>query len=142
MRPPSRLLIMFRIALAAVFLVAGVFKLADLEAFAVSIGNFGILPDGLVAAAALLLALAEVLAAVLLLLGKPLGLWLITGMLLLFMGVLVYGIQLGLDIDCGCFGAAEGGPPATLSGAFLRDIPLLLICLALLWQRYKSKTVN
>ena len=135
----KRLLQLTRIALALVFLLTGISKLADQASFAEAIGNFGLLPDALVPAGALIIALLEVLGGLLLLGGKPLGLWLVTGLMLLFMGVLLYGIQLGLDVDCGCLGLLDGKQPATLGSAFLRDIPLLLACIVLILKRRKDR---
>ena len=135
----SRVLACVRVLLALVFLLAGAWKLADLKGFAEAIGKFGLLPDALVPASALLLALAEILGGLLLLARKPLGLWLISGLLIVFMGALIYGIQLGLDIDCGCLGILESSVPSSLTSALLRDIPLFLACVALLLQHRKRR---
>ena len=131
-----------RIGLALLFLISGILKLTDLTAFAATIGKFGLLPDRLVPASALLLSVAELLGAGLLLLQKRSGLWLITGLLLTFMGALAYGIQLGLDIDCGCFGSLGSKAPTSLTGSLLRDIPLLLICVALFRSHRKTQPSN
>lgn len=135
----GRVLTWVRVALALVFLLAGSWKLADLEGFAEAIGKFGLLPDALVPASALLFALAEVLGALLLLVQRPLGLWLISGLLIVFMGALVYGIRLGLDIDCGCLGILESAASTSLKTALLRDIPLFMACIALLVQQRKRR---
>ena len=50
------------------------------------------------------LPLLEVIAGIGLLFDIKRSLALITGLLVLFMVVLGYGIWLGLDVDCGCFG--------------------------------------
>ena len=51
-----------------------------------------------------------------------------TLMMVLFMGVLSYGIFLGLDIDCGCFGPEDPEAEAfhNLRGALFRDSLLML----------------
>jgi len=47
---------------------------------------------------------------------------------LLFIAVLIFGIHLGLDIDCGCFGPNDPEAEAfhDLRGALMRDFLLLL----------------
>ena len=46
-------------------------------------------------------------------------------LLVLFIGVLAYGIALGLDIDCGCLGPATS---RSLSTALAIDVGLLILC--------------
>lgn len=124
--------------LAAVFLYAAVPKLADPVMFAAIIGAYGLLPEFLLLPAAVVLPLAELAAAVLLLCGRREGLWMTAVVMLLFLAVLGYGIRLGLDIDCGCFGP-EDPEHAAFSGlrtAFVRD---LLLCIPLgygFWYHY------
>lgn len=118
--------------LAAVFLYAGIPKIADLDLFAKIIGAYGLLPDVLLFPAAVLLSLAEVTAAVLLLCARREGLWLTAILMLCFIAVLGYGIQMGLDIDCGCFGPDDPEHTAFsgLRTALWRD---LLLCVPLLY---------
>lgn len=128
--------------LAAVFLSAALPKIADLEFFARIIGAYGLLPEILLLPAAGLLVLTELAAAVLLLCGRREGLGLSGVLLLLFITILCYGIYLGLDIDCGCFGA-EDPEHLAFSGlrpALIRD---LLLCIPLgygWWYRRQKKT--
>lgn len=121
--------------LAIVFLYAGVPKLADPQLFATIIGAYGLLPDSLLLPVAVLLPLAEVAAALLLFCGRREGLWLSAFMILLFLCVLGYGIFLGLDIDCGCFGPEDPEHAAFsgLRGSFIRD---LMLCIPLLYGLY------
>ena len=60
-----------------------------------------------------------------LVLDRPWGLHLITGLLALFVLILGYGIVGDLDVDCGCFGAAELDKRASLRTAFIRDLILV-----------------
>jgi rhodanese-related sulfurtransferase len=93
--------------LAAVFLYAGAAKLADPAAFAVLIDAYGIVPDGLLMPVAIGLPLLEVAAAVGLMADLRGSLAVVSGLLAIFMAILVYGIRMGLDVDCGCFGPEE-----------------------------------
>lgn len=126
--------------LAAVFLYAGLPKLADPRLFAEVIGAYGLLPEFLVLPAAILLPLAELIAAVLLVCGKIQGLWLSAMLMACFIGVLSYGIHLGLDIDCGCFGP-EDYEHAAFSGlraALARDLLLLIPLIYGFWHSFYS----
>ncbi|GFM36184.1 DoxX family protein [Desulfovibrio psychrotolerans] len=129
-----------RMALAAVFLYAGATKLMDVQAFARVIGEFGILPHPLPGLAAIMLPVLEVVAGAGLVVNMRGSLAAVTGMTLLFMGVLGYAMAAGLTIaDCGCFepgelpeGVADG---SALREAFVRDIVLLAACVYLYWSR-------
>lgn len=118
--------------LAGVMLLAGVPKLADPAAFAEVIGAYGLLPEFLLLPAAITLPALELVAAVLLLKGARAGLWLTALLMGLFIAVLTYGIWLGLDIDCGCFGPedAEHKAFSGLRTALVRD---LLLCIPIMY---------
>jgi hypothetical protein len=116
-----------RWVLGIVFLYAGGFKLMDPQALAVLIASYGIVPDLLVMPAAIGLPLFEVVAA---------GGWMsdirgsltaIGSLLLVFMAILGYGIWLGLDVDCGCFGPEDPESRAYhgLRSALYRDFIML-----------------
>ncbi|SHJ52597.1 Methylamine utilisation protein MauE [Malonomonas rubra DSM 5091] len=126
-----------RCLLAGVFLWSGLSKAYRPTAFAETVGAYGLLPDPLVFPAAILLIVAEVIVGIGLLIDQKGALSATTLLMLLFMAVLGYGIYLGLDIDCGCFGPDD--PEATafhdLRGAFFRDLLLLLLIAYLyLWR--------
>ena len=126
--------------LATVWCVAGVPKLFEPEQFGQIISAYGLLPDGLVMVAAVLLPLAELTAAVLLIINHRAGLYLSALLLTLFISVLSYGIWLGLDIDCGCFGPEdpEHQAFAGLRTALIRDL-LLVIPLG---YSFRQQTIN
>lgn len=126
-----------RCVLAGLFLVAGGLKLSDPGAFASTIKAFAILPRHYVDAAALAIPLVEVAAAVGLLCDVKGSLAVITGMLLSFMGVLVYAISIGLDVDCGCYGPGdpEGELFHSLWTSLYRDLGMLgLAAFIYLWR--------
>ena len=53
------------------------------------------------------------------------GLTVITGLLVLFVAVLGYGILSDLNVDCGCFGPEEIAGQQSLRQAFVRDLFLI-----------------
>jgi hypothetical protein len=123
--------------LALLFLYAGAAKLADPHAFGRIIADFGLLPEVLVAPAAVILPGMEVAAALGLLLDLRGALGLVVGLLLLFIAVLLYGLRLGLDVDCGCFGPddPEAHAYGDLGSALARDLCMVLAAAYLYWWR-------
>jgi uncharacterized membrane protein YphA (DoxX/SURF4 family) len=121
---PYRLL---RMVLGGVFLWSGISKLIDPLSFSLLIEAYGIIPENWVMPVAYGLPVLEVLAGLGLLLDVQGSLSTITALLLLFMAILGYGIFLGLDIDCGCFGPEdpEGQAYHGLRGAIYRDVAML-----------------
>lgn len=129
-----------RLTLAILFIWAGIMKLADLEAFAVIIRDFGLVPGWSVIPIAVLLPVIEVIAAIGLIFDVKGSLAVITGLLLLFMMILGYGIVLGLDIDCGCFGPKDPESRAYhgLRTALYRDLVMTTGIVFLYWWRYRN----
>ncbi|WP_300158845.1 MauE/DoxX family redox-associated membrane protein [Solidesulfovibrio sp.] len=130
-----------RAVLAAAFIVAGVLKLADVRAFALTIKAFAILPTDLVYPLAVGLPALEIVGGVLLLLGAPGGLAIIGGLLVLFVGVVVNAIRQGLDIDCGCYGPGdpEGEVYHGLWPTLRRDLAMLAgVAYCVAWRRFHA----
>lgn len=105
------LLLVARLILAAVFGVAGVAKLADREGSEKAVIGFG-LPEGAAKPLAVLLPLAEIIAAILLL---PLatawvGAVAALVLLLIFIGGIAYNMAQGNAPDCHCFGQIHSEP--------------------------------
>jgi len=119
-------------ALGALFLLAARGKVADLEGFEETIARFGLVFDGAVGATAVALVAAEVGIGAALLVGWRRALHGATALLVLFLGVLAYGLWLGLDVDCGCFGPGER---VGLGEALGRDLVLLAASGYLYWRR-------
>ncbi len=96
-----------RLALAAVFFVAGALKAFDPAQFAIDVHNYQMLPRPLSVAVAFYLPWLEIVIGLALLArGKwerP-ALLLALGLLLIFGGALAAAWARGLDISCGCFG--------------------------------------
>jgi hypothetical protein len=114
-----------RMALAGLFIYGGVIKLLNPRAFAVIIAAYDLVPESLLPILAVGLPLIETIAGLALLLDRPWGLHLITGLLVLFVFTVGYGILGDLDVDCGCFGAWELDKQAALRAAFYRDLVLI-----------------
>ncbi|MFH2218342.1 MAG: MauE/DoxX family redox-associated membrane protein [Pseudomonadota bacterium] len=127
-----------RTILAVAFIGSGTVKLLDPSAFAAVIKAFGLIPESWVTLSAVGLPVLEVIAGVALLLDIRGGLTAVTIMITLFMVILIYGIRLGLDIDCGCFG--PGDPEARafhgLRSALYRDIVMVAGIIYLYFWRY------
>jgi uncharacterized membrane protein YphA (DoxX/SURF4 family) len=114
-----------RMALAALFIYAGVIKLLDPKAFAATISAYDLVPEALLPLFAVGLPLIETVAGLALALDRSWGLHLITVLLALFVFVLGYAILGDLNVDCGCFGADELDKRAGLRAAFYRDLILI-----------------
>lgn len=112
--------------LAGVMLAGGAPKLLAPASFSKVIEAYGLLPGFLNLPAAIALPVLELTAAFLLIRNRSSGLWLTALLLLLFVTVLSYGISLGLDIDCGCFGPEDVEHLAfsSLRSALVRDVLL------------------
>ena len=96
-----------RLALSAIYLVAGVPKLLDPWSFTRAIHNFRILPLAWIPPLAITLPVLEIIAALAVLTGVLYGGGVICllGLSLAFAGGIASAIVRGLDIDCGCFGS-------------------------------------
>jgi hypothetical protein len=98
----------------------------DPEGFAVIIEAFGIIPETWVMPVAVGLPVIETIAAVGLIGDVRWSLELITALLILFMMILAYGIYMGLDIDCGCFGPDDPEQAfGSLRTSLFRDIIMM-----------------
>lgn len=126
-----------RLGLAVVFVLAGMAKLSDIPEFATQVGAFGLVYDEWVLPAAWIIALGELVAGLALainLRGSPYFLIMLLG---LFVAVLAYGISLGLDISCGCFGP---GYHVSLRTQLFIDMGLLVWSGFVLWSGKRCRT--
>lgn len=98
-----------RAGLAALFVWTGAQKLADPAAFATAIANYRVLPEALVGIAAVGLPVLElVVGAALLWPVYAQGAAAVVAVLLaLFAAAMAQSKLRGIDLDCGCFGAAQ-----------------------------------
>jgi putative oxidoreductase len=120
------LLLASRFVLGMVFLVAAVPKIAQPEAFAVSIEAYEILPTAVVNIVAVVVPWVELLCAVFLIGGarvRP-SAALLGAMLLVFIVAISIAVLRGLNINCGCYGGSVGTPVGW--GKVLEDVALLV----------------
>jgi uncharacterized membrane protein YphA (DoxX/SURF4 family) len=104
------LLLIGQVILAGIFIYAGYAKLREpwLQ-FAVSLSTFKLLPDSALEPVARTLPWCELALGIAILSGVLLR-WtalIATLVLTLFFGVLIRSYAMGLQVDCGCFGAGE-----------------------------------
>ncbi len=95
-----------RIIIAFIFIYAGVQKITDPEAFAISISNYRLFPISLVNFIAITLPWIEMITGILLLLGIAVkeNSTIIFLMSLIFTIAITISLFRGLNIECGCFG--------------------------------------
>jgi putative oxidoreductase len=136
------LALLTRLALAGVFLYAGVLKALDPGLFLLDVRSFQLLRDPWAAVLALGLPWLEIFAAVAL----GLGGW-ARGALLVMAGMLIsFGIALvaawgrGLDVTCGCFGASENR--TNFPEVLTRDAVLLATVAFTAWVRPRLIRAN
>ena|ERR1700733_20490 len=134
---PNILLVLGRVALGVIFLIAayaklhfaGEWHLRDYQFFfAMAIDSYKMLPISAVQIMAQVLPWFELALGLLLIAGIGLR-WIgsiTSGLLLVFIGAMTRAKILGLEINCGCFGNNEKLGTATL----IRDSSLLVLALA------------
>ena len=120
-----------RLLIGGLLIYASVYKIWDSAQFAVSIRNYMILPVSWSNIIAVTLPWIELGAGTMLILGiftRPAAL-LTTGMLVVFLGAIIYAYTIGLDIDCGCFSSAASSPGKITLFHIVRDSTLVIISL-------------
>lgn len=130
-----------RFGLGLIFISSGTIKLMGPQSFSIIIDAYGLLPEAAVFTAAIVIAALEVTAGCGLLFDVQGSLETITAMLLLFLLILGYGLWLGLDVDCGCFGPDDPEAKAFhgLRQALIRDGVMMLGIMYLFFQRRRQR---
>ncbi|NTW06792.1 MAG: DoxX family protein [Syntrophaceae bacterium] len=131
-----------RIALAALFIYGGVVKLFAPKAFAATISTYNLVPEMFLPVVAIGLPLIETVAGLGLIFNKSWGLHLITGLLIMFVFVLGYGLLGDLNVDCGCFSTEELDKQAGLRTAFYRDLILLGLVAPYLYLSRRAQQIS
>lgn len=137
----NRLYILLRWIIGTIFIYAGITKLIEPVVFATLIDAYGLLPEIMIMPVAVVLPVLEIIAGVALIFDIKYALVLITALLTLFIAVLAFGISMGLDIDCGCFG--PGDPEAKafhgLKTTLYKDLIMAVsIAYLFLWRRIQK----
>jgi uncharacterized membrane protein YphA (DoxX/SURF4 family) len=116
-----------RLIVGALFVVAGALKLGDPTAFATEIANYRFFSE-LAPYLAIALPPIEVVVGAALLVGpapwRRAAALAAGGLLVMFTVAVVHVVQLGINVDCGCFGGNTG--PVTAWTA-VRDLALLAL---------------
>jgi len=113
-----------RLTAAAIWIVAGISKIADLPHFNAQVRAYDLLPGSLDAPFAYALPFVEVGIGIYLALGllvRPAAI-LGSALMLLFIAAMAQAWARGLSLDCGCFGAV--GSEHVGAGTVLRDLAL------------------
>jgi uncharacterized membrane protein YphA (DoxX/SURF4 family) len=122
---------LLRLAVGATFVYASFYKIVDPAAFARSIWYYHLVPGSLINLMALVLPWVELLAGVLLAVGCHYrgAVLLVNAMTMVFIGALLSAIARGINIDCGCFKAAQASSESALNALWFD----LVLVLATLW---------
>jgi len=113
----------FRLFIGGLFLYTGVTKLTDTAGFSESIAAYGILPAVLLPCAAIGLPALEALTGLGTLLNRRWAILGVLAMMILFTGVLGYGVAAGLQIDCGCFSTDKKAVAQNSEPGSILEIP-------------------
>jgi putative oxidoreductase len=127
-----------RLFIAGVFIYASIYKILDPVTFAKSIWYYHMVPGELINLMALILPWLEMLSGVALLFGvfyRGAVFW-VNVLLVLFIIALAYTVASGIDIECGCFKAAESATEPAWNSLLL-DILFLAFSLQLLFSKSK-----
>jgi len=122
----NRLACLLRIFIGGLFVVAGALKVLDPAQFAADIDHYHLLPYFAVAPLALYLPWLEIICGFAAMAGtaRRSALVLLLGLTVIFTIAVASAWIRGLDITCGCFGAASAVP---LSLALVRDVVLGIV---------------
>lgn len=115
-----------RFVVGALFVYAGVSKANDPGQFIRDIWNYQLLPESSAFWIAAYLPYLEILAGIALIAGfqRSGARLLLSGMLLVFVAMLIAAWARGLDISCGCFGTASANTPANYPLLLARNVLL------------------
>lgn len=130
-----------RVVLGSVFVIAGVEKIANPDAFAKAINNYQLLPYGTLNVMALVLPWLEVLAGAFLVFGVRLrASAAVTGlMLIVFIGAIASAMMRGLSIDCGCFSQGSVASEPVGWKKIVEDVALLILAIQIFAAAWKEE---
>lgn len=128
-----------RLVLGSVFVIAGVEKIVNPNAFAKAINNYQMVPFATLNIMALVLPWLEVLTGVFLIFGIRLraSSALVGAMLVVFLIAIGSAMARGLSIECGCYSQGGGGEIVGWKKVF-EDVALLLLAVQIFWAATKN----
>jgi uncharacterized membrane protein YphA (DoxX/SURF4 family) len=133
MKTPSRIkslsILAVRVFLGFLFLYASLDKIFSPGAFAETVYNYRIIPEGMIHIFAVVLPWLELLLGLLLIvdLWLPGAVLVANALLMMFLGAIVFNIARGLNIDCGCF--SSSGSSSSMFYYLIRDAFFLILSL-------------
>lgn len=132
------ILLFFRLVVGGVFIWAGLLKIFDPLDFAQDIANYRIFTQTVSLFLALIIPWIEVICGLLLVLGifHETASFMLSGSLVVFLGLIIVTLMRGLDIDCGCFGSLNRSVDYKL---LLMDCVLLFFSLNIFLSQYSAK---
>ncbi|MCF8142398.1 MAG: DoxX family membrane protein [Deltaproteobacteria bacterium] len=136
------LVLVARLILGAVFIYASMDKIAHPEAFAEVVHNYQILPDALVNLTAIVLPWLELVTGAFLVIGlfREGTVSIVTLLLTIFFGAVIFNLARGLDIHCGCFHTSTQLTDSTsMSWYVFRDSLFLLTALYLFFRTFRGR---
>lgn len=131
-----------RLILGAVFIYASIDKILHPAAFAEAVYNYQILPDALINLTAIVLPWLELILGIFLAFGllREGSVSIVTLLLLVFLGAMVFNLARGLDIHCGCFSTStEGTNNVPMVWYVIRDGLFLLLAFYLFYSTFRGK---
>ena len=129
-----------RIFLGIVFILSSMGKITDVKGFSVLVADYNLLPSFFVLPFSYILAWTEFFSGVFLLLGYGipyLGI-VVSGMMMMFITVVIITLVRGADIDCGCFDIPLFGSNKIGYHTLIRNIIFLLMSFSLIFL-YKKE---
>lgn len=133
--------IIARLILGLIFIYASMDKIAHPAAFAKDIYNYQILPHVLINLTAMVLPWLELILGIFLMVGlfREGTAWMVTLLLVVFFGAVVFNLARGLDIHCGCFHtSAQGTDSAPMAWYVFRDSLFLIPALYLFYCTFRG----
>lgn len=122
---------LIRLVLAGVFVYASIDKILHPQAFAQAVFNHQVLPGAMINSIAIVLPWMELVLGGCLLSNRWMcgaSLW-TAGLMMVFMGLILFNLSRGLDVGCGCFSTSEDSGMDTMT--LVRDMIFLMLSLAL-----------
>ena len=113
-----------------------------LSAFAEAVYNYQVLPDFLINLTAIILPWLELIIGIFLIIGlfNEGSVCIMTALLVIFFGAMVFNLARGLDIHCGCFSTSpDGTNNASMTWYVIRDGLFLLPAFYLFYQTFQGK---
>lgn len=140
----SRVYLLLRIGLGALFILAGWDKIRHPAAFAEVVRNYMLLPSGMVAPVAILLPWIETVCGALLIIGRLTlgGVVILNGLMALFTAALAINLIRGVDLSCGCFPVSAGGGRGAYIWHLLRDLAILAAGVWVLLYEIRKETMD